>query len=370
MNLLKIALVEDDEGVISTFIRTSEVLGQIEGIDIEIIECRNIDEFKNKFLEIAQCDGLVVDMKLNTQHGEESGISILNDFSVNKLIIPTVIFTGTEDIALTDYPFLEIKIKGDTDIKDMLRNFLNIKRSGILDILGGKGILQDYLYNVFHKNIDKQKESWFEHATLEPDATKKALLRHTINHLNQYIDEEDDKYYLQEMYIYPPISQKIKPGSILKNNTDSSKNYIVLTPACDLAQEKAHCILLCEIINPKQLISTRVRGEGCSSGRKGNLKQFINNTNPNFHFLPPMFAFGGGFIDFASVLSVSPQECASEYSGTLIQISSAFIADIVSRFSMYYSRQGQPDLKHLPSYFEEILNETPYRGIATNTDLA
>lgn len=150
MSLLKIALVEDDISVISTFMRTSQVLGEMEGINIEVVECRSIEEFKSKFLEVAQCDGLVVDMKLNTPNGEESGVSILNDFSVNKLIIPTVIFTGTEDVALTDYPFLEIKVKGDTDIKDIFRNFLNIKRSGILDILGGKGILQDYLYNVFH----------------------------------------------------------------------------------------------------------------------------------------------------------------------------------------------------------------------------
>lgn len=367
MNSLKIALIEDDEDLIETFKRTSLVLEEIESVNIDIIECKNFNEFKNKFLEVSQCDGLVVDMKLTTENGEEeSGVEILREFSLNKLIIPTVIFTGTKDIALSDFPFLEIRLKGDTDIKDIIRNFLNIKKSGILDILGGKGILQDYLYNVFHKNIDKQKDSWFEHAADDPDATKKALLRHTVNHLNQYIDEEDDKYYLQEMYIYPPIAQKIKPGSILRKNTDSNKNYIILTPACDLAQEKAHCILLCEIITPKQLISTRVRGEGNSSSRKGNLRPFITNTNPNFHFLPPIFAFEGGFIDFASVLSVSPQECVCEYSETVIQISSAFIADIVSRFSIYYSRQGQPDLKHLPSYFEDILSETPYTGISTS----
>lgn len=365
MNVLKIAIVEDELEAISTFERSCKVYARKnEDLQIELVKCTNIAEFKSKLEDVINCDGIVIDMKLSSVDAEESGVTIIDFFSENKIIIPTVILTGTEDIALDNHPLIDIKIKGKIEISEILENFIQIKNTGIIDIIGGKGVIKNYLYNVFHKNINKQKDSWFNHAKNDSERTRNALLRHTINHLNQYIDEENNEYFLQEMYIYPPIAQKIKPGSIL-NNLNDNKDYIVLTPACDLAQEKAHCILLCEIISPKKLIATKIKGEGKSKARQSLLKTFTTNANPNFHFLPPMFDFLGGFVDFASVISVSPQECKEKYSNTKIQISNSFISDIVARFSIYYSRQGQPALKHNEEYFAEILETTVFTGIDT-----
>lgn len=366
MNVLKIAIVEDDPEAILTFERSCKVYARKnDALEIELVKCTNIAEFKSKLEEVINCDGIVIDMKLSSVDEEESGVTVIDFFSENKIIIPTVILTGTEDVALDSHPLIDIKIKGKIEISEILDNFIQIRNTGIIDIIGGKGVIKNYLYNVFHKNINKQKDSWFNHSQIDSERTRNALLRHTINHLNQYIDEENNEYYLQEMYIYPPISQKIKPGSIL-NNPNNNKDYIVLTPACDLAQEKAHCILLCEIITPKHLIATKVNGEGSSNGRKKTLKVFTTNANPNFHFLPPMFDFLGGFIDFASVVSVSPKECSDQFSNTKIQISNSFISDIVARFSIYYSRQGQPALKHNQEYFTDILETTAFTGINTS----
>lgn len=366
MNALKIAIIEDEPEAISTFERSCKVYARKNTeYSIELIKCTNIAEFKSKLEDVINCDGIVIDMKLSSLDDDESGVTIIDFFAENKIIIPTIILTGTADVALDSHPLIDIKIKGKIEISEILDSFIQIKNTGIIDIIGGKGVIKNYLYNVFHKNIHKQKDSWFNHSQNDFEKTRNALLRHTINHLNQYIDEESNEYYLQEMYIYPPIAQKIKPGSIL-NNLKDNKDYIVLTPACDLAQEKAHCILLCEIISPKQLIATKVKGEGNSRPRQKTLKTLTANGNPNFHFLPPMFDFLGGFIDFASVISVSPKECSTGFSTTKIQISNSFISDIVARFSIYYSRQGQPALKHNEEYFADILEDTIYTGIDTS----
>lgn len=366
MSVLKIAIVEDEPEAISTFERSCKVYARKNAeYSIELVKCTNIAEFKSKLEDVINCDGIVIDMKLSSVDTTESGVTIIDFFAENKIIIPTVILTGTADVALDSHPLIDIKIKGKIEISEILDSFIQIKNTGIIDIIGGKGIIKNYLYNVFHKNINKQKDSWFNHSKNDSERTRNALLRHTINHLNQYIDEENNEYYLQEMYIYPPIAQKIKPGSIL-NNLSDNKDYIVLTPACDLAQEKAHCILLCEIISPKQLIATKVKGDGNSKARQKVLKNFTTNANPNFHFLPPMFDFLGGFVDFASVISVSPKECSDKFSNTKIQISNSFISDIVARFSIYYSRQGQPALKHNEEYFTDILETTVFTGIDTS----
>lgn len=362
MGNLKITLIEDNDEAINTFRRTCRIYSKEKSIEIDIESYKTVRDFKNNLEEILTCDGIVVDMKLDSANGEEAGngTEIIEFFANQKIIIPTIIYTGTDDVALINHPFITIRRKGDSDIKnDILEEFHKIKSTGIIDIIGGQGILKEYLYDVFHKNIDKQKDHWFAYSQEDSKRTRNALLRHTINHLTQYLDEEDKNYYLEEMYIYPPIAEKVKPGSIITNNSDH-KTYIILTPACDLAQEKAHCILLCEIVSPKALIASKVPGEGNSKTRQKELKRFTGNSNPNYHFLPPMVEFPGGFVDFASVISVSPQDLRDNFSKTKIQVSNAFIVDITARFSIYYSRQGQPDLNHQDEYFTDILTETPY----------
>ena len=158
------------------------------------------------------------------------------------------------------------------------------------------------------------------------------------------------------MYIYPPIDKTIKTGSIIKQN--STTNYhIVLTPACDFANSKARCILLAEIIAPLTYIGQNFPGNTPSSTRSGKLKNLIENKKQEFHYLPPLSPFLGGFIDFTSVASYSLEELQGQFSEVKIQISPYFISDILGRFSSYYARQGQPDLRHKDSYISELLSQ-------------
>ena len=53
--------------------------------------------------------------------------------------------------------------------------------------------------------------------------------------------------------------------------------------------------------------------------------------------------FEGGIINFRKVNTYKPKDFDSKFDKPLVQISMAFTKDIVSRFSSYYSRQGQPD---------------------------
>ena len=79
------------------------------------------------------------------------------------------------------------------------------------------------------------------------------------------------------------------------------------------------------------------------------MKWFRNSHSDSlrYHFLPKVKDFTGGFVDFRSILSLE----YDKESGEIIDdsylkigvITESFKRDIVSRFSSYYHRQGQPE---------------------------
>ncbi len=50
-------------------------------------------------------------------------------------------------------------------------------------------------------------------------------------------------------------------------------------------------------------------------------------------------------MNFRKLSSLSHDEIDGDFEKSLIQISPAFIKDIVARFSIYYARQGQPEIE-------------------------
>jgi hypothetical protein len=46
------------------------------------------------------------------------------------------------------------------------------------------------------------------------------------------------------------------------------------------------------------------------------------------------------------ISTYTEEELNHQFKKTLTQISPAFVKDIVSHFSSYYARQGQPDIDH------------------------
>ncbi len=378
MNYLKLALIEDDQTTIETFERSCKVFERQVEVKIDIIKCRNLSEFQSKILDIIGCDGLIVDMALTqASENEESGLQVIEYFSNNKIIIPTVVFTGTQDPVISSHPFIDIMVKGEVANEEIIDNFLKIKSSGILDILGGKGLLKEYMYNVFHNNINKQKKRWIDHSGNNLEETKKALLRHTINHLFQYLEEDSSKVFVEEMYIYPPISKIISPRCIVrKDKTD----YLVLTPACDLVpraykekdengevkkssegepiitmKPKTNCVLLAEIQPLEKSLQEVLEMDNLSRSPK-NIKKCLDKIFKDvleyYHFLPDAFDFKGGTVLFRSITSVEPEKLANEYSSIIIRVSPFFLNNIQARFSRYYARQGQPDIDY-SSFMEE-----------------
>jgi hypothetical protein len=219
---------------------------------------------------------------------------------------------------------------------------------------------------VFWNSILPHLGEWKKYKEKEKD-TEKALLRFVVSHITEIIDDDVERYFIQEMYIFPVISNAPKTGSIVKSKV-TNQFHIILSPACDLASHdgsfKTDRILLCNIHSADQILTDavqkqkdvmiletdndEVRARKTKSQNAIMAKLFDkicrNVHTTYFHYLPKTNIFEGGIVNFRIIETYSPEKFNETFHDPSLQISGAFTKDIVARFSSYYARQGQPDL--------------------------
>lgn len=341
-------LVEDDEQDRDSCLNAASDFGDDFNCKITITTCKSIDEAQTA-LNTSFYDGAIIDMRL-AKSGNE-GNMVISQIRDGLKRIPVVIMTGTPDVAETDnLPLVNICKKGDVSYRDIIHELYEIYSTGLTKIMGGKGEIEKFLSRIFIDNLLPQRGSWTVYGSDDKDRTEKALLRHTLNHLMLLLDNDIDKCYPEEMYIYPPTSSRLNTGCIVKKQ-DSEQHFIVMNPACDLAERNGGgCntdrALLVEI----QKLSDIFPGFNFEDLSKSNQKEldkiYRNNKSGYFHWLPKVAFFNGGAINFRIISTHTETELDTKFSKSLIQISPAFVKDIISRFSSYYARQGQPDIDH------------------------
>ncbi|MEW5873412.1 MAG: hypothetical protein AB1894_29395 [Chloroflexota bacterium] len=91
-------------------------------------------------------------------------------------------------------------------------------------------------------------------------------------------------------------------------------------------------------------------GKNKKSRKIDNAKSIMERLVRNsyclyFHYLPKTEMFIGGFVNFRKIGTYNLSDFKRAYENPSAQISSAFIKDVIARFSTYYARQGQPDFE-------------------------
>ena len=237
MAVIKLMIVEDadsDLEVCRTSVETYQTQKNDEGVElvINLTECKTVDDALQKIDN--SFDGAIIDLKFPS--GDDKGKEVWEKIRDSFFRIPVIILTGTPDsIDAGDRPYLiSVLKKGEADYQtDILDTFLDIYNTGLTRIIGGRGKIEQTLNEVFLRNLLPQLETWKNYGKSDTQRTEKALLRFTLNHLVQVLDDDEDQCFREEVYIYPPLSNDLKTGSIIKNK-DSEDLCVVLSPACDL----------------------------------------------------------------------------------------------------------------------------------------
>jgi hypothetical protein len=216
--------------------------------------------------------------------------------------------------------------------------------------MGGRGKIEELLGTVFRKNLSPRVDKWIEYSQKDgQDRTERALLRYTFNHMLHVLDDDEEHYFPEEVYLHPPLSENITTGSIVKEKT-SELPFVVLSPACDLVirkdgEFKTDRILLVEIEVENEIVNDALDGITRKRSKEDKLKAVANNNHTDYyHWLPKTNFFKGGFLNFRKLKTVNKADFDEQFETPSIQISPFFVKDIVSRFSSYYARQGQPDI--------------------------
>lgn len=339
----KLLIVEDNEEELVVCKDTVHRYKSEKDRQIQLVECKTLEEAFDKIDN--SFDGVIIDLKLGPEGNE--GNKVIQDIHT-KFRIPVAILTGTPSNVETSLKFVPpIYTKGKNGYDEILDYFFEIYDTGITRIFGGRGTIEDAMNNVFWNNIYPQIGSW-KNYTASGQNTEKALLRFTINHLLELLNDDSDFCYPEEMYISPLVLNSVKTGCIVLDKK-TNKNYLVMSPACDLVIHscgsfKTDRILLCEIEDFNQVKDTSLVDITKKDKRERRVKELIKNTYTEYyHWLPSTTVFHGGFINFRWTIALEKQIFERDFKLLQIQVSSHFVKDIVSRFAAYYARQGQPD---------------------------
>jgi hypothetical protein len=345
MTALKLLIAEDSDKDLKVCRDSIARYKDENSCEIDLVECKNVDE---AFKELNNTfDGAIIDLKLADAGGE--GNRITERISEFNYRIPIAILTGTPASADTNFSYIGVFKKGEIQYTEILDSLWGIYNTGLTRIMGGRGKIEETLNKVLSKNILPQKEAWISHGKIDSGRTERALLRHTLNHLLQLLDKDEDNFFPEEVYIFPPFSNVLRTGSIVKSK-EQELLYVVLSPACDLVVDeqgipRTDRILLVEIEKRDIILYSIMNGITASEKKKKKLKEvFGNNHTFYYHWLPSTDFFEGGFLNFRKLIALSKEQFHEKFNPPTGLISPSFVKDIVGRFSTYYARQGQPNI--------------------------
>lgn len=179
----------------------------------------------------------------------------------------------------------------------------------------------------------------------------------------------DDKVHPLSMYIFPPIETRYEMGDILKKDDDETY-WVVMTPSCDFAQNKAAYIL----IAPALLLTDHEDYQKYSSNSskqkyKDNLSRLVKSTrNERYYFLPriQMIGMPDLVIDLQQVSSFIFQ--GFEGYTNIAKLDDPYSQDLMAMFTRSQNRPGSPDIddSHIIGYIDteigartESSSETP-----------
>ena len=284
-------------------------------------------------------DAAVVD--LNLGGGTTDGGEVIDELKEH-FRVPVAVLTGTPDDADSAPPVVGVFTKGEHGFDEVLDCLWGIYETGLTRIMGGRGLLEERLNRVFLTNLLPTIDVWVNYGRKDPNRTEKALLRHALGHLVADLEGDETPCYPEEIYLTPPLEDLLQTGTLVRCRNRGTC-HVVMTPACDLVMRgngeprpKTDVVVVAEVV-PEAALFERLPAD---KGRQKKLK--TNSDSMCFHWLPECSAVKGGFIDFRRLESVPFDGFDAQFERLRVRIAPSFVKDIVSRFSIFYARQGQP----------------------------
>ena len=334
MSDISLLIIEDEQRQIQVYQDTIETHNKKNDLKFTPTICTNYKDGEEA-LKSPLYDAAIIDLKLSATD-ELEGKKLL-EAVYQKLRIPIIVYSGSisqiDDIV--ENALLKKRLRTD-QLTGIFQEIIGIYNTGLTRLLRSGGEIDKKLTTIFWDNLSRDLETWIQHNN--PDTLLRYIFSHFLEHLEIDAKGDFEEYHPSEIYIKPPIKKNMHTGDLIRYNKE---NYIVLSPACDMAiqdekgTKKADFIILVEATNfdYKTLCTRKGKLE------RGVIENYVKNKNYRYHYLPSFEKNDGFLIDFQKIISLPNSDNKLD---RLATISSPFLKDIIARFSSYYSRQGQP----------------------------
>ena len=337
--VINIFYLEDDDIIIKQFKEAVSRYNNENGITINLTTVNQLEEAEK--IDLMDFDCAIIDLKIGNTNG--AGSSYISKIYGKLIRLPTIIYTGTPNDIPDNIPIMKTFSKSEDKHTDVIEYIHQIYKTGLTKILGAKGTFEKTLHNVFKDIMILEYEGWVNYIKNDEVDVEKSLLRHILNNIYYLLNNEHEKFVPEEYYLKYHSEKNISTGLIC--NYDEKK-YMIITPACDLANSKTTYIQLIEIDSFDMVKDDYNKVKRKMKSEK-DLKKIVNNNNIYcYHFLPKTQTFDQGYLNFRKLCSVGKEFFDKKIESKEIkpeaQISPYFMKDIIARFSSYYARQGQP----------------------------
>lgn len=339
MESIKVIILDDDK---ATYEGLYEAKVLFDKYNFELIYYLSLEEAMNCLSTDSTFDFAIVDLALSSGQGDE-GNSFINHL-INRFNIYPIVYSGQPEKTTHKTSFIHKLTRGEHNSEDILNVIINLYSTGITTLLGENGTLQKHITNFYWDNLSRIYSS--PQALIDSAIDPKALTRLYLNYLQNDLVSKDDnelRLHVDELYIIPQNESNPVNGSIV---VDGDHRFIVVTPRCDIGRSDKYQLL--KIGNIESTIKQLTECKPINQEKVHD--RIAQGESEKKHYLPPSTNFEGGTIDFLDVHTFETEQLKSFK--IIGKVSNEMMRNIISRFSSFYARQGQPIYK---INFEQLL---------------
>ncbi|ENF8746709.1 hypothetical protein ABRI18_000275 [Vibrio fluvialis] len=364
---IKLLIVEDDSAIIQSW-KQSIALYNIDDEESKFhIDAEYVDSLSKSLESInsQKIDGIVIDIRLKSddQLPNKDGNRVLED-AISQTMALIAVCTAeptTVEIPTDQNELIEIFQKGiaGKDVVEQCIKWLESKVNLIASVQHMRADFDKEMATLFSRSIWARWNYWVDNT--DPQETNQALTRHMATHLHaSFLNEGNQKVHPEEYFFIPPLREQLDTGDIFKN--DHGKLTILVTPRCELAQDKHDTFQLITLDDisveweQKTHKVVTATDDGKKKGAQDSLRRFANHSNnsASCHFIPEIrldkdTKLGPFFARFNKLISIDKDDVETvnklkrERFATL---SNEFVPSLVERLGNFFSRIGDPDYSH------------------------
>jgi CheY-like chemotaxis protein len=304
-------------------------------------------------LEEERFDLVVLDVR-GPDSDEGLGVQVHDEIRKRRFL-PIVFYTAlpakVRDLAA---PLVEVveKSKGFPELRAAIDRVLATGQPLVARVLTDHfdGVQRDYMWEYVSKNWEalraKEEPAGIAHLLARRMALSVGIpaIVGLAKELNdpRADDLRSGRVPAARYYVVPPLDSRRAGDLFVMQQEHGTEYWLLLTPSCDLEQDKAEFALLaaCTPLSDRKEFSDWQADP--SKGNRESLLNFLrNNRGERFFFLPAAVDFPDLVVDFQRLKSPRCEELTSPPKASLDE---PFAGAMLARFARYVGRLGTPDL--------------------------